>query len=173
MPVHNSIFGRQVRHPAPTKFCADVELPLAKRLKSQDSLDSEGGSIGQGSDGESSSDTSKLYVDEIPGSQDEEFSDNDGRPPTHHLTELENALPPVETDANAIAEYELMRAAKGEQDAKWVKGRSSIYVDAFNLALETVLADEAHLFDEAEMEVFNQWNQLEYEAQYLSVLHRL
>ena len=49
----------------------------------------------------------------------------------------------------------------------WTRGKSSIYVDAFNLALETVLEDEGHLFDEKEMEVFNQWKGLEYEAQYL------
>ena len=49
----------------------------------------------------------------------------------------------------------------------WAKGKSSIYVDAFNLALETVLEDEGHLFDEKEMEVFTQWRGLEYEAQYL------
>jgi Fanconi-associated nuclease 1 len=49
----------------------------------------------------------------------------------------------------------------------WTKGKSSIYVDAFNLALETVLEDERHLFDEKEIEVFKQWRELEYEAQYL------
>jgi len=51
----------------------------------------------------------------------------------------------------------------------WTKGRSSIYVDAFNLALETVLEDEAGLFDEMEIEVFNQWKALDYDAQYLLV----
>ncbi|KAH7364599.1 VRR-NUC domain-containing protein [Rhexocercosporidium sp. MPI-PUGE-AT-0058] len=51
----------------------------------------------------------------------------------------------------------------------WIKGKSSIYVDAFNLALETVLKDEGHLFDEKEMEVFELWRQLDYEAQYLYV----
>ena len=53
----------------------------------------------------------------------------------------------------------------------WTKGKSSIYVDAFNLALETVLEDEGHLFDEKEMEVFHQWRALDYEAQYLWVKH--
>jgi Fanconi-associated nuclease 1 len=43
-------------------------------------------------------------------------------------------------------------------------------VDAFNLALETVLDEEAHLFDEAEMEVFRKWRELDYESQYLCVV---
>jgi fanconi-associated nuclease 1 len=88
---------------------------------------------------------------------------------------LESALPPVKTDKKAIEEYEAMRAAEDvPEDLKarlsqrsWTKGKSSIYVDAFNLALETVLEDERHLFDEKEIEVFSQWKGLEYEAQYL------
>lgn len=43
----------------------------------------------------------------------------------------------------------------------------SFYVDAFNLALETVLDEESHLFDEKEMMIFDKWKQLNYEAQYL------
>jgi Fanconi-associated nuclease 1 len=53
------------------------------------------------------------------------------------------------------------------QQRSWTKEKSSIYVDAFNLALDAVLEDEGHLFDEKEMEVFSQWRSLEYEAQYL------
>ena len=57
---------------------------------------------------------------------------------------------------------------KIKQDGKkWVRGRSSIYVDAFKLALETVLDEEAHLFDERERTIFKAWNELSYEAQYL------
>ncbi|RDL34502.1 Uncharacterized protein BP5553_07630 [Venustampulla echinocandica] len=92
-------------------------------------------------------------------------------------TELESTLPPLKTDRESIEEYEAMRA--GEEapqrleerliQRNWTKGKSSIYVDAFNLALETVLADESHLFDEKEMEIFNQWKSLDYEAQYLYV----
>ena len=37
----------------------------------------------------------------------------------------------------------------------------------FNLALDTVLDEESHLFDEAEKAVFEQWRALNYEAQYL------
>ena len=50
---------------------------------------------------------------------------------------------------------------------RWIKGRSSIYVDAFKLALETVLDEEAHLFDERERSIFMAWKELSYEAQYL------
>lgn len=92
-------------------------------------------------------------------------------------TELETSLPDISTDKAAIEEYETSRAAERQEgdfdlqqrfdERKWLKGKSSIYVDAFNLALETVLDEEAHLFDEAEMEVFRHWRQLEYQTQYL------
>ncbi|KAE8362407.1 VRR-NUC domain-containing protein [Aspergillus caelatus] len=94
-------------------------------------------------------------------------------------TELESSLPAVDTDSHAIEEYEASHTVSDHeeepglrerlQDGKWRKGKSSIYVDAFNLALETVLDEEAHLFDEAEMEVFKQWKELSYESQYLYV----
>lgn len=97
-------------------------------------------------------------------------------------TELETSLPAIQTDEDAIKAYE---ASKAEQDADagaepglhvrlrdgvWQRGKSSIYVDAFNLALDTVLDEESHLFNEAEMEVFKQWKELSYESQYLYVL---
>lgn len=95
-------------------------------------------------------------------------------------TELETALPSVKSDQAAIDEYETSQAAeRGEPEQpalhqrhgerKWIKGRSSIYVDAFNLALESVLSDEAHLFDEAEKAFFDHWRDLCYESQYLYV----
>ncbi|RAL12794.1 fanconi-associated nuclease 1 [Aspergillus homomorphus CBS 101889] len=98
-------------------------------------------------------------------------------PPSNSQTELESSLPAIQDDSQAIEEYEAARLASQDepdihqrlQDGKWRKGRSSIYVDAFNLALETVLDEEAHLFDEVEMEVFKQWRELDYEAQYLYV----
>ncbi|PWY90733.1 VRR-NUC domain-containing protein [Aspergillus heteromorphus CBS 117.55] len=97
--------------------------------------------------------------------------------PSNSQTDLESSLPAIQADDHAIEEYESSQAADQDepdlrqrlQDGKWRKGRSSIYVDAFNLALETVLEEEAHLFDEAEMEVFRQWRELDYEAQYLYV----
>ena len=91
-------------------------------------------------------------------------------------TDLEQALAPIKTDKEAIEEYEAMRAAQNEQrerrldSGEWVKGKSSIYVDAFNLALDTVLEEESHLFDAAELKVFEDWRKLDYEYQYLYVL---
>jgi len=92
-----------------------------------------------------------------------------------HETAIESSLPPVRVDQDAIEEYEVARASQADEgDAasridsrRWIRGRSSIYVDAFHLALETVLQDEAHLFDDKEMAVFTAWRSLDYEAQYL------
>jgi Fanconi-associated nuclease 1 len=99
-------------------------------------------------------------------------------------TAFESSLPAVATDKEAIEEYEAMRASQESQafqasqndtdnpsamidKRQWVRGKSSIYVDAFNLALDTVLEDESHLFDAKEQRVFEQWRALGYEAQYL------
>ncbi|KAG8420990.1 hypothetical protein J3458_002898 [Metarhizium acridum] len=96
----------------------------------------------------------------------------------HEATAFENVLPPTQTDADAIEEYEQTRSSQKETDddgatantkSLWIRGRSSIYVDAFNLALDTVLEEESELFDEKEMEVFRRWKELSYEAQYLYV----
>ncbi|KAJ5145716.1 uncharacterized protein N7515_000280 [Penicillium bovifimosum] len=90
-------------------------------------------------------------------------------------TELETSLPAIKVDEHAIEEYEASRheaelGLHGRlRDGVWQKGKSSIYVDAFNLALETVLDEESHLFDEAEMDIFRQWRELSYESQYLYV----
>jgi Fanconi-associated nuclease 1 len=96
------------------------------------------------------------------------------------LTGLESALAPIETDQDAIDEYESSQAAKAETEEtaddeslyrlksrKWIRGQNSIYVDAFNVALDTVLEEEAHLFNEAEHTVFQAWKDLSYQAQYL------
>jgi fanconi-associated nuclease 1 len=105
-----------------------------------------------------------------------EFGEEDDDPETlHRRTGLEIALPQVDTDQEAIDEYEEFRASQNATEAisarldgrDWVKGKSSIYVDAFNLALETVLDEESHLFDEAEKALFEYWKTLSYEAQYL------
>lgn len=99
-----------------------------------------------------------------------------------HETTIETSLPPVEADRDAIDEYETLKSSQSAEDSpsddaaarvdkrQWVRGKSSIYVDAFNLALDTVLEDEAHLFDAKEMTVFSQWRALDYETQYLCVL---
>ena len=90
-------------------------------------------------------------------------------------TGLEATLPEIRTDQEAIDEYEAQRSAERYvregrlRDQNWTKGKSSIYVDAFNLALDTVLDEENHLFDDAEKALFGYWRKLGYEAQYLSV----
>lgn len=152
------------------EFNPDGASPPAKRLKTQES------NYGEDSQGdETTLRTAAVCRDEIPASDAEDESDDAGLA-SGQLTEFESALPPVKTDKEAIAEYETMRmidqdlpedlrARLGQRS--WIKGKSSIYVDAFNLALETVLADEGHLFDEKEIEIFDQWRELEYEAQYL------
>ncbi|KAF6805764.1 coiled-coil domain-containing protein mtmr15 [Colletotrichum sojae] len=118
-------------------------------------------------------DTSGLTVNDVSD------DDDDGKDRHSRQTAIESALPPVSTNKEAIEEYELMRSSQvSASDEKepattanrtWVRGKSSIYVDAFNLALDTVLADESHLFDAREQAVFEQWKQLDYEAQYLYV----
>lgn len=116
-----------------------------------------------------------------PGFKDEEAlgclggtSDSPGG--DHGLLDagFESALPETRSD-EAIKEYEETNCSENiqapsdetPQNGAWVKGRSSIYVDAFNLALDTVLEDEAHLFDERESYVFDEWKALDYESQYL------
>ena len=122
---------------------------------------------------------SKTTREEIPDSD----SDSDGlgetlddEPTASQQTELEQSLPDIRTDKGAVEEYETMRAAEHSDPSaaqttlsqrEWVKGKSSIYVDAFYLALETVLEDEKHLFNEAEIQIFDEWRSLSYEAQYL------
>ncbi|PSR82279.1 coiled-coil domain-containing protein MTMR15 [Coniella lustricola] len=116
----------------------------------------------------------------IPDS-DDDFEDEQRIPVRHHETALETALPHLLADDEAIKEYESGGASKESVQqieghlatdvgpATWIKGKKSIYVDAFNLALDTVLEEESHLFDEQENAVFQQWRALEYECQYLYV----
>ena len=170
---HNAMLGRRVPHPASTRFRDDEIGPTAKRLKTVESTDDDDSR--DVSDDEEAIQVPNEYRDEILDSEDEDGLEDEAKAKSSRPTELENALPPVKTDKEAIEEYEAMRAAEDvPEDLKsrlnqrsWAKGKSSIYVDAFNLALETVLEDEGHLFDEKEMEVFTQWRGLEYEAQYL------
>ena len=168
---HNAMPARKIQHPTSTKF-HDEPHP-AKRLKIFESTDG---------DQEKSYDLSgedcvfTPQISNIVASDDADNNLEDDDNPPLRPTDLESALPVVKTDKDAIAEYEVMKAAEqatprglqGRLDnSGWARGKSSIYVDAFNLALETVLEDEGHLFSEKEMEVFGQWRNLEYEAQYL------
>lgn len=172
--AHDIMLGKKVQHPASTKFNDDNIFPPAKRLKTFEST--EGEDSRSVSDDEPLTRTPSSFRDEIPDSEEDSDLELDRRLPPQRPTELESALAPVKTDKEAIAEYESMRTA--EQDVQgsvktrldqrsWTSGKSSIYVDAFNLALETVLEDEGHLFDGRELEVFRQWKCLGYEAQYL------
>ena len=83
-------------------------------------------------------------------------------------------LPPVQTDDEAIEAYEAYKAQQAEESTEvtlpsWIRGRSSIYVDAFNKALDTVLETESYLFNAPEHAVFACWRELSYSAQYLYV----
>ena len=171
--VHNRMLGQKVDHPLSTNFYDGAIGPVAKRLKRHESTDS---SLSRReSEGEvSGMESPKPPRQEVPDSEDE--GDSEILPGSQ--TDLESSLPPVKTDKEAIADYEASRAAEpaGVEalrervgQGKWTKGRSSIYVDAFNLALETVLEDESHLFDEAETALFDHWKSLSYQAQYLYV----
>jgi len=163
---HKAMLGRKIQHPTSTGFHDDHP---SKRLKTSESTD--GNEDYSLSGDERGSVTPITIKDEIYASEAASVLEGDDKPPPRP-TDLESALPLVKNDKDAIAEYEAMKAAEQEDSKRlhqrpWVKGKSSIYVDAFNLALETVLEYEGHLFNEKEMEVFEQWRILGYEAQYL------
>ncbi|OJD29445.1 coiled-coil domain-containing protein mtmr15 [Diplodia corticola] len=165
-----------IPHPKSTNYDDDDDAPARplKRIKRGEAGDA-------GSDYAHCPDSPKPAARSVIPDSDAESDDDEedvDAPAPVARTDLESALPPVETDKEAIEAYEIQRASEDAErldqdgrlrEGKWVKGRSSIYVDAFNLALDTVLEEERHLFDEAEMEVFSQWRALDYEAQYLYV----
>lgn len=167
---HNAMFGKTIPHPKSTNFDeeeVEFRTPAAKRVKREHP---EKSSPRYTSKSQSRRD---VISDSDADSDDEVFQD---APPSRR-TDLEFALPPVQTDKEAIEAYEASRAAEQAEPGlkerldgqKWTRGKSSIYVDAFNLALSTVLEEEGHLFDEAEHAVFKHWNELCYETQYLYV----
>ncbi|KAI4119512.1 MAG: hypothetical protein LQ338_007260, partial [Usnochroma carphineum] len=167
------MLGQRIAHPPSTNFNEDFALPAAKRIKRLDST--ENSPSRPSSDDGCFIDSPRPNARRIEAADSEaESDDNEEQIPHPSQTELESALPPVKTDEDAIAQYEATRAAEaglGLHDRlgkrKWVQGKSSIYVDAFNLALETVLDEESHLFDEAETAVFQEWRDMSYEGQYL------
>jgi Fanconi-associated nuclease 1 len=172
---HNVMVGTRIPHPKSTKYDDDggdddFATPPPKRVK-RDIIDF----VTKKDSPKKSPKKSRRH--EIPDSDAD--SDNEvvhtEESTGDKRTDLETALPSVQSDKEAIEAYEASRAA-GElglagrlAESKWERGKSSIYVDAFNLALETVLDDESHLFDEAEHAVFQQWREFSYEAQYLYV----
>ncbi|KAK5129103.1 hypothetical protein LTR16_002456, partial [Cryomyces antarcticus] len=177
---HNQMRGRLIQHPKSTNFDGDkLEQRPPKRLKKAEIEDEL--LRGLAFDPEVQPSLPGVRARNIPNSDAE--SDNEALQPTkERQTDLEFALPPVKTDKEAIDEYEAFRVAEEVEDGgiigrlgqrKWIKGKSSIYVDAFNLALETVLEEETHLFDEAEMTLFGCWRALSYEAQYLYAIQSL
>ncbi|TQS39008.1 hypothetical protein Golomagni_00473 [Golovinomyces magnicellulatus] len=86
-------------------------------------------------------------------------------------TDLQNRLRKSNSHSSCSSNSNCSRSNSGTSS----KFKSSIYVDAFNLALETVLEDERHLFDIKELQIFAYWKELNYEAQYLkiSMWHRI
>ena len=175
---HNRLLGTKIPHPASTNFDDDFPTPAAKRLKNSQNACNEDTGEKLCSAAKSNSPPRRVVKHDIPDSEDEDFENDAGdgaegsRP-----TQLETVFPPVQTDREAIEAYEAYAASEQTADhtkgrfenRMWKPGRSSIYVDAFNLALGTVLEEEAHLFNEAEMELFKQWRLLDYDCQYLYV----
>ena len=187
--------SKKIPHPASTRYNEsdtsniDFPLPSGKRRKIEEDsggnsillqkLAATDGSEFGGSDGGAlQSPRKNKQRGEVVELEDENAHGNEHED-GHTATQLEAALPIVQTDQEAIEAYEAYKAgqAEGAQDTlqsrldnmTWTRGKSSIYVDAFNLALETVLEQEGHLFNEAEQAVFKYWNELDYEAQYLYV----
>ncbi|KKY23625.1 putative coiled-coil domain-containing protein mtmr15 [Diplodia seriata] len=175
---HNQMLGKKqttlIPHPKSTHYDGDDGAP-ARPLKRVKRDEADGDTADHAQSPGSPKPAVRRVIPDSDAESDDEDADADAPAPAAR-TDLESALPPVETDKEAIEAYEIQRAAEEAErlgqdgrlrEGKWVKGRSSIYVDAFNLALDTVLEEERHLFDEVEMEVFSQWRALEYEAQYL------
>ncbi|KAF2035786.1 hypothetical protein EK21DRAFT_53401 [Setomelanomma holmii] len=165
---HNQMITRFIKHPKSTNFDGEKDRPT-KRQKTSDSPRKPPPTPG------------KFANRKVPDSDAEDDESNvktENKEEVERKTDLESALPQVKVDDEAIEAYEAFKAsqediaeAAGERLEKraWVRGKSSLYVDAFSLALDTVLEDESHLFDEAETDVFRIWRELSYEAQYLYV----
>jgi Fanconi-associated nuclease 1 len=164
---HNQMITRFIKHPKSTNFDGDGDRPT-KRQKTGDSPKKPPPTPRKSArrreipDSDAEDDDQDIKTEE----KDEEV----------HKTDLESALPQIKVDDEAIEAYEAFKASKEDNDKAaeerlekrtWIRGKSSLYVDAFNLALDTVLEDESHLFDEAETDVFRIWRELSYEVQYL------
>lgn len=176
--MHNRLLGTKIPHPPSTNYNDDFPTPSPKRQKTipisprtsrLSKIDDKNTVTG--------SPSKSVRRTEIPDSEDEDEISHEQSAPVKS-TQLETVLPPVQTDDEAIEAYEAYKA--GQQDVKdttqarlenrtWTRGKSSIYVDAFSLALDTVLEEEGHLFNEAELQLFKEWRDLDYECQYLYV----
>ena len=171
---HNKMLGHRIPHPPSTNFDESFDIPPAKRLKRFDSISSPLSQELLKND-EVVSSPSNRSVSCATSDSEDGIDEEENLLQARDRVGLETALPLVATDKEAIAEYEATRSAQNQElglhgdlgQKKWLPGKSSIYVDAFNLALETVLEDESHLFNAPEMEVFENWRKLDYECQYL------
>ncbi|KAH9909185.1 VRR-NUC domain-containing protein [Xylariomycetidae sp. FL2044] len=162
---------------------ATAKEPPAKRVKREASYESEDPSGDEPPARPSlkplprvrKGDTLDSWADD--GATPEQSETEDALP--SRLPAIQSSLPEVKSDKEALEEYETFKASQGDdgdktaaerlESRRWVRGKNSLYVDAFNLALETVLDEESHLFDEKETCIFDQWKGLNYEAQYLYV----
>jgi len=166
---HNQMspFSRFIKHPKSTNSDGDQDRPV-KRQKTND-IHRELPTTSRWTFKRENVDSDGDDGDNLPVREDEQ---------EEHKTDLESALPPVKMGEEAVMEYEAFKASQEDRVEKtgtrldernWVRGKSSLYVDAFNLALDTVLEEESHLFDEAEAHLFRIWREIGYEAQYLYV----
>lgn len=178
--AHNAMLGRLSKRPPPGGAKAKSSPSKRAKLikKENKGSESENDFEHRPSPSLDSPRRSRRTTREVPDSEAEDEDREDTRSGEPTQTGLEQALLPIRTDKDAIDEYETLRAAGGAGladlqqrlgDRTWTRGKSSIYVDAFNLALETVLEEESHLFDAAENKLFDEWRGLPYEAQYLYV----
>ena len=175
---HNSMLGTKLPHPSSTNSDSqEFPAPPSKRVKRYESVESDLDLYNDETSCKTSRSTSRRFGTEIPNSDDDEDDEDGGVLLLGSQTDLEISLPPVRTDEEAVAEYEAYKAGEAAglglrkrlDNRAWIQGRNSIYVDAFNLALETVLTEEAHLFDDTERTLFAHWQGLSYESQYLYV----
>jgi Fanconi-associated nuclease 1 len=164
---HNQMITRFIKHPKSTNFDGDDDRP-AKRQRSGDSPKKPPPTPRKS--------THRREISDSDAEDDEQVVKSEEKDEEVHKTDLESALPQIKVDDEAIEAYEAFKASQEDynevteerlEKRTWVRGKSSLYVDAFNLALDTVLEDESHLFDEAETDVFRIWRELSYESQYL------
>ena len=158
-----------------------LKRPRIEEFSSRDEDDKSPQSVDDEDDGEGFQSSHGLDLSRQGSHTSEiEHTADDHSISEHEMeTPIESSLPPVKTGRGAVDEYAALRASQlaeetppteiagNEKPRQWARGKSSIYVDAFNLALDTVLEDESHLFDENEKAVFEAWKSLGYEAQYL------
>lgn len=158
-----------------------LKRPRIEQSKSGGEDEESSKSVGFEGEGEESGSPYSLALSrhDSVASDPEPVVDEVSTPELENETTIESSLPPINADRDSINEYESLRASQSTEDKpplqvageekpqQWARGKSSIYVDAFNLALDTVLEDEAHLFDEKERAVFETWKSLGYETQYL------